>query len=80
MDNQTWICPACFEKNQATYGWSVRDWRLLWQEDYLMNAVLKYVKEFKKHSEKWDHEHCDFCRAKFMEGDYEGCCTRVTAF
>ena len=56
------------------------DWRLTCQEDYLMNAALKRVTHYKKHSEKWDHEHCDFCWAKFMEGDYadvlhEGYCT-----
>ena len=46
------------------------DWRLTCQEDYLMNATLKHITHFTKHSDKWDHEHCSFCWAKFMEGDY----------
>ena len=70
-DCEIWICPACFEKYKAEYSWAIKDWRLTYQEDYLMNAELKFIKPFKKHSEKWDHEHCEFCTAKFMEGDYE---------
>lgn len=53
------------------------DWRLRGQEDYLMGKTLYFIR-FQKHSEKWDHEHCDFCWAKFsdFEGDlHEGYCT-----
>lgn len=53
------------------------DWRLLNQEEYLMNA--KFAKsEYKKPSEKWDHDHCAFCWDKFSESDgdlQEGYCT-----
>ena len=45
------------------------DWRLQGQESYL--AGVKLVKiPFFRWSETWDHEHCDFCGAKFS--DYEG--------
>lgn len=53
------------------------DWRLLNQEDYLMNAKL-IKSEYMKPSEKWDHDHCAFCWDKFSESDgdlHEGYCT-----
>jgi len=58
------------------------DWRLLrGQEDYLKGKVLlhsryhRYAKNL-----NWDHDHCEFCWAKFMVEDYpdvlpEGYCT-----
>lgn len=42
------------------------DWRLLNQQEYLMSAKLK-KSEYKKPSEKWDHDHCAFCWDKFSE-------------
>ena len=42
------------------------DWRLLNQQEYLMNAKLKKA-EYKMPSEKWDHDHCAFCCDKFSE-------------
>ncbi len=54
------------------------DWRLRNQEDYLKNKTLIKV-ECRKPSEKWDHDHCDFCWAKFSEYDgdiHEGYCTK----
>jgi hypothetical protein len=45
------------------------DWRLRNQIDYLRNAALVW-KEYHTPSESWDHDHCAFCWAKFMEGDY----------
>lgn len=54
------------------------DWRLRNQEDYLMNET--FVKaEYRKPFEKWDHDHCDFCWAKFSEFDgdlHKGYCTK----
>lgn len=53
------------------------DWRLLNQEEYLMNAKLT-KSEYKKPSEKWDHDHCAFCWDKFSKNDgdlHEGYCT-----
>jgi len=42
------------------------DWRLTNQANYLMNACLRY-KPYQKPSEHWDHDHCAFCWAKFMD-------------
>jgi phage terminase large subunit-like protein len=42
------------------------DWRLNGQEKYLNGAVLSW-KKYTKYREGWDHDHCEFCRAKFME-------------
>ena len=42
------------------------DCRLTNQEDYLMNVKL-WFKQYKKHSERWEHEHCEFCWATFCE-------------
>jgi len=53
------------------------DWRLQGQDEYLM-AVKLYYRQYKKYSERWDHDHCSFCWAKFSEyeGDlHEGYCT-----
>lgn len=36
------------------------DWRLTNQMNYLFEKQLKHV-YFQKHSESWDHEHCEFC-------------------
>lgn len=53
------------------------DWRLLYQEEYLMNAKLKKA-VYTKPSEKWDHDHCAFCWDKFSENKddlTQGYCT-----
>ena len=53
------------------------DWRLLNQQEYLMNAKLKKM-QYTKPSEKWDHDHCAFCWDKFSENDedlQQGYCT-----
>jgi phage terminase large subunit-like protein len=42
------------------------DWRLTNQEKYFKNAVLSW-KKYTKYREGWEHDHCEFCRAKFME-------------
>lgn len=41
------------------------DWRLTGQMNYLYRAALKKA-DFKK-TERNDHEHCEFCWAKFAE-------------
>ena len=59
------------------------DWRLtagpiLGREEKLRSATLHWI-PFKPLSEKWDHEHCAFCWAKFYlhpECLQEGWCTR----
>ena len=45
------------------------DWRLKGTEDYLQGAALMLTRYIRR-SEWDDHEHCDFCWAKFSE--YEG--------
>ena len=37
------------------------------QEFNMMKIEVKHVAEFKKFSDDWNHEHCEFCFAKFME-------------
>ena len=53
------------------------DWRLLKQQEYLMNAKLKKM-QYTKPSEKWDHDQCAFCWDKFSENSkdlQQGYCT-----
>jgi len=55
------------------------DWRLTNQEKYLLNARLQ-KKAYVQPTLTWDHDHCEFCWAKFMEGTHndvlhEGYCT-----
>lgn len=55
----------------------MEDWRLQGQERYLMGKKLYPIK-FTRYSDKWDHEHCDFCFATFSDYDgdlHEGYCT-----
>ena len=40
------------------------DWRLQGQEEYMMRRKLK-KSPFFQWSKTWDHEHCEFCSAKF---------------
>jgi hypothetical protein len=42
------------------------DWRLLGQEEYLFGVSLS-KKVYKKPRDDWDHDHCEFCFAKFSE-------------
>ena len=42
------------------------DWRRQGQERYLRGATLLFKKYFSPR-EGWDHDHCEFCGAKFME-------------
>jgi hypothetical protein len=57
------------------------DWRIQGQERYLTGAVLT-LRPYRRYSENpdWDHDHCEFCWAKFMVEDlpevlHEGYCT-----
>lgn len=48
------------------------DWRLIrGQDEYLQNMKFHY-KEYKKPSERWDHDHCEFCWHTFMENPPDG--------
>ena len=42
------------------------DWRRQGQEMYLKGATLSF-KKYTAQGESWDHDHCEFCGAKFME-------------
>jgi len=43
------------------------DWRLQGQEKYLSGAILRRS-EYHPPRENWDHDHCEFCSAKFQRG------------
>ena len=45
---------------------SDNDWRLNGQEKFLQEAELKRT-EYSPPSPEWDHDHCEFCWAKFMD-------------
>lgn len=57
------------------------DWRLAMDHDHLAGVVLLRARySVPAHTPLWDHDHCEFCFAKFMEGDHpdvlhEGYCT-----
>jgi len=57
------------------------DWRLHGQEDYLHGAILAMRRyRIPPDNPDWDHDHCEFCNAKFMVEDkpkvlHEGYCT-----
>lgn len=58
------------------------DWRLQGQEKYLKNIDI-YFKRYVKYSDRWDHEHCEFCGDKISEyeGDlHEAYCTEDEKF
>lgn len=42
------------------------DWRLRGQERYLQGATL-VRKRYRTYSDTWEHDHCAFCWAKFMD-------------
>jgi hypothetical protein len=42
------------------------DWRLTNQERYLLGAKLHWSL-WTRPRDEWDHDHCEFCWAKFME-------------
>jgi hypothetical protein len=57
------------------------DWRLQGQERYLQGVRL-FHRQYHSDSKNphWDHDHCEFCFAKFMVADHpealhEGYCT-----
>lgn len=44
------------------------DWRRCGQEEYLQGATLQR-KRYREWSERWDHDHCEFCWTKFSNGE-----------
>jgi hypothetical protein len=56
-----------------------QDWRLTGQERYLKGKTFE-KKRYTAPGPGWDHDHCAFCLAKFMEREepgttQEGCVT-----
>jgi len=47
------------------------DWRLQGQEKYLKGVTL-YLKKYIKYRDVWDHDHCEFCWAKFSIEGHSG--------
>ena len=45
------------------------DWRLRGQEQHLQGVSLRW-KPYRIYSESWEHDHCAFCWAKFVDHDY----------
>jgi hypothetical protein len=50
-------------------GESELDWRLTGQETYLKGVSL-VRKPYRAYSGQWEHDHCEFCTAKFMDAAY----------
>ena len=46
----------------------MEDWRLQGQEKYLKGVILA-KKQYQPYRQDWDHDHCEFCGAKFSLGD-----------
>ena len=44
------------------------DWRLNGQEAFLQGVELERA-EYSPPRPEWDHDHCEFCWAKFMDTD-----------
>jgi hypothetical protein len=53
-----------------------KDWRLTGQERYLRGVVLVW-KPYRARSDRWEHDHCSFCRAKFMDPTFSKTARRV---
>ena len=69
------------ERQAAGTMANLSDWRLCGQEKYLFGAVLRHrpYRRYPKNPD-WDHDHCEFCWAKFMVEEHadvlhEGYCT-----
>ena len=48
------------------------DWRLSGREDELkkfLYGITLYRRKYKRYSETWDHDHCEFCWEKFTQPD-----------
>ena len=46
------------------------DWRLQGQEKYLKDKTLHFIK-YSDRKTKTDHDHCEFCSAKFSDNDID---------
>lgn len=50
------------------------DWRRQGQEIYLKGIKLVW-KRYSRYRDGWDHDHCEFCGAKFTESGGPGVLT-----
>jgi len=51
----------------------MEDWRLHGQQAYLTGVTLVRQKYRRyRNNPQWDHDHCEFCGAKFMVEDAAG--------
>jgi hypothetical protein len=52
-------------------GEAESDWRLRGQEQYLQGVTL-VRRKYRRYAENpdWEHDHCEFCSAKFMVEDH----------
>jgi hypothetical protein len=48
-----------------------RDWREQGQEEYLRGLAFS-KRRYERYRDTWDHDHCEFCWAKFCEGGSQG--------
>ena len=55
--------------HEKTIPLGEEDWRLTGQDDVLAGAAL-VRKRYTARSETWEHEHCAFCWAKFMDPEF----------
>jgi len=55
------------------------DWRRMRQEKFLPSGTTWVRKRYRARSETWEHEHCEFCAAKFMDPDHSDQHRRVVA-
>jgi hypothetical protein len=46
----------------------MNDWRLQGQERFLQGVMLR-KKQYRRYRNDWDHDHCEFCGAKFSEDE-----------
>ena len=64
-------CNHCGQETEGVWlpeGDPDQDWRLMGQEEDLLGITLRRLPYF-RWSESWDHDHCEFCGAKFMTAD-----------
>jgi hypothetical protein len=65
------LCDKTFHRQVGrTMEREPNDWRLTNQKRYLNESVL-YWKRYKPSNLDNDHDHCEFCFAKFMEGNIQ---------
>lgn len=46
------------------------DWRLSRGQEEYLNGVTLVRKKYQQWSETWDHDHCEFCWATFVDPEH----------